>query len=107
MVYCHIAGSGFVGIGICTATAVPMSEFMVSVDGTMLPIKDVEWLKPTYKDALKVDQEIFIRVDWKNYVEEQSDGYWEKGMTSIPLVAYMLNDPTTHRKVRQHFGYKD
>lgn len=107
VVYCHIAGSGFVGIGICTATAVPMSEFMVSVDGTMLPIKDVEWLKPTYKDALKVDQEIFIRVDWKNYVEEQSDGYWEKGMTSIPLVAYMLNDPTTHRKVRQHFGYKD
>ena len=107
VVYCHIAGSGFVGIGICTATAVPMSEFMVSVDGMMLPIKDVEWLKPTYKDALKVDQEIFIRVDWKNYVEEQSDGYWEKGMTSIPLVAYMLNDPTTHRKVRQHFGYKD
>ena len=107
VVYCHIAGSGFVGIGICTATAVPMSEFMVSVDGTMLPIKDVDWLKPTYKDALKVDQEIFIRVDWKNYVEEQSDGYWEKGMTSIPLVAYMLNDPTTHRKVRQHFGYKD
>ena len=87
VVYCHIAGSGFVGIGICTATAVPMSEFMVSVDGTMLPIKDVDWLKPTYKDALKVDQEIFIRVDWKNYVEEQSNGYWEKGMTSIPLVA--------------------
>lgn len=107
VVYCHIAGSGFVGIGICTATAVSMSEFMVSVDGTMLPIKDVEWLKPTYKDALKVDQEIFIRVDWKSYVEDQSDGYWEKGMTSIPLVAYMLNDPTTHRKVRQHFGYKD
>ena len=107
VVYCHIAGSGFVGIGICTATAVPMTEFMVSVDGTMLPIKDVEWLKPTYKAALKVDQEIFIRVDWKNYVEDQSDGYWEKGMTSIPLVAYMLNDPTTHRKVRQHFGYKE
>ena len=107
VVYCHIAGSGFVGIGICTATAVPMTEFMVSVDGTMVPIKDVEWLKPTYKAALKVDQEIFIRVDWKNYVEDQSDGYWEKGMTSIPLVAYMLNDPTTHRKVRQHFGYKE
>lgn len=107
VVYCHIAGSGFVGIGICTATAVPMSEFMVSVDGTMLPIKDVDWLKPTYKDALKVDQEIFIRVEWKSYVEDQNDGYWEKGMTSIPLVAYMLNDPTTHRKVRQHFGYKD
>ena len=107
IVYCHIAGSGFVGIGICTATAVPMTEFMVSVGETMLPINDVEWIKPAYKASLKVDQEIFIRVEWKSYVEDQNDGYWEKGLTSIPLVAYMLNDPTTHRKVRQHFGYKD
>ena len=106
VVYCHIAGSGFVGIGICTATAVPMKEFTVDVDGTAVPITDVQWMKPTYKDALKVDQEIFIRVDWKSYVDDQNDGYWEKGMTSVPLVAYMLNDQTTHKKVRQHFGYK-
>jgi hypothetical protein len=84
-----------------------MPEFKVDVDGTMVPIEDVQWLNPTYKAALKVDEEIFIRIDWKSYVEDQSEGYWEKGMTSIPLVAYMLNDPSTHRKVRQHFGYKD
>ena len=30
-----------------------------------------------------------------------NDGYWEKGMTTVPLVAYMLNDKTTHRKVRE------
>lgn len=107
VVYCHIAGSGFVGIGICTATAVPMTEFMVDLDGTMVPITDVQWLKPEYKSALQVDKEIFIRVDWQSFVDDQNDGYWEKGMTSIPLVAYMLNDPTTHKKVRQHFGYKE
>ena len=107
IVYCHIAGSGFVGIGICTATAVPMKEFTVDVNGTAVPITDVQWVKPTYKDALKVDQEIFIRVDWKSFVDDQNDGYWEKGMTSVPLVAYMLNDQTTHKKVRQHFGYKE
>ena len=106
VVYCHIAGSGFVGIGICTATAVPMTDFKVDVAGVEVPITDVPWIKPSYKAALKVDQEIFIRVDWKSYVEDQNDGYWEKGMTSVPLVAYMLNDQTTHRKVRQHFGYK-
>ena len=106
IVYCHIAGAGFVGIGICTGTAVPMKEFTVDIEGTAVPISDVQWVKPVYKDMLKVDQEIFIRVDWKSYVEDQSDGYWEKGMTSIPLVAYMLNDQTTHKKVRQHFGYK-
>ena len=36
-----------------------------------------------YKDALKIDQEIFIGVDWKSFVEDQSDGFWEKGMTSV------------------------
>ena len=36
-----------------------------------------------------------------------NDGYWEKGMTTVPLVAYMLNDRTTHQKVREHFGYTD
>lgn len=36
-----------------------------------------------------------------------SDGNWEKGMTTVPLVAYMLNDKTTHQKVRDHFGYTD
>ena len=104
IVYCHIAGAGFVGIGICTATAVKMTEFMVEIDGVDTPITDADWLNPSYKSKLDIDKEIFIRVDWKNYVNDPSDGYWEKGMTSVPLVAYMLNDQTTHKMVRQHFG---
>ena len=28
-------------------------------------------------------------------------------MTTVPLVAYMLNDKTTHQKVREHFGYSN
>ena len=93
VVYCHIAGSGFVGIGICTAAAVPMTEFMVNLDGTEMPITDVNWLKPSYKDALKIDQEIFIGVDWKSFVEDQSDGFWEKGMTSVMSTLTTGYDP--------------
>ncbi len=107
IVYCHIAGCGFVGIGECTASAVFMKDFIVTVDGEEKPVASVPWLEPTYKAKLDVNKELFIRVDWKNYVEDKIDGYWEKGMTSIPLVAYQLNDQTTHKKVRQHFGYKD
>ncbi len=106
VVYCHIAGAGFVGIGVCTAAAVPMDDFTVIENGIEVPISDAQWIKPEYKTALKPDQEIFIRIAWKSYVENPADGYWEKGMTSVPLVAYMLNDQTTHKKVRQHFGYK-
>jgi hypothetical protein len=107
IVYCHIAGCGFVGIGECTASAVFMKDYMVTVEGVEKPVADAPWLEPAYKAKLDVNKELFIRVDWKNYVSDKKDGYWEKGMTSIPLVAYQLNDQTTHKKVRQHFGYKE
>ena len=106
IVYCHIAGCGFVGIGVCTAAAVPASEFTVSVNGVEMPVADAPWKGPERDFQLNPD-EIFIRVDWKSAVENLEDGYWEKGMTSIPLVAYQLSDQTTHKKVRKHFGYSD
>lgn len=107
IIYCHIAGSGFVGIGECTAVAVPMRQFMVSVDGLETPITDVPWIESSYKAKLDEEKEIFIGVEWKNYVEDLADGYWEKGMISVPMVAYMLSDQTTHKKVRKYFGYSD
>lgn len=107
IVYCHIAGAGFVGIGECTAAAVPMKQFTVTVDGAEVPITDAPWLEPSYKAKSDVDKEIFIRVEWKSFVQEQVDGYWEKGMISVPMVAYQLTDQSTHKKVREHFGYKN
>ena len=32
------------------------------------------------------------------------DGYWEKGMTSLPRVAYMPSDEATHNKVLKYFN---
>ena len=107
IVYCHIAGSGFVGIGECIATAVPMKKFAVEVNGSEIAITDVTWMQPALKAKLDEDNEIFIRVAWKSYVEDQREGYWEKGMTTVPLVAYSLSDQTTYKKVRQYFGYKN
>ncbi|MBD5460744.1 MAG: DUF262 domain-containing protein [Lachnospiraceae bacterium] len=103
-VYCHIAGSGFVGIGECTAVAVPMGQFKVDDDGETVLIGDVQWIQPDDKKKLDPNREIFIRVEWKKYVSDQSEGYWEKGMTSVPLVAYMLSDKSTYRKVQEHFA---
>lgn len=106
-VYCHIAGHGFVGIGECTSTAVPMKNFKVMVDGTSTPVADAPWESEGSKEKLDPNKEVFIGVAWKKYVTDINDGYWEKGMTTVPLVAYMLNDKTTHQKVRDHFGYTD
>jgi hypothetical protein len=106
-VYCHIAGYGFVGIGECTSTAVPMKNFKVMVHGTSTPVTDAPWQSEESKKKLDPNKEVFIGVAWKKYVTDINDGYWEKGMITVPLVAYMLNDKTTHQKVRDHFGYTD
>ena len=84
-----------------------MKQFTVAVDDTEVPITDVAWVEPAYRAKLDVDKEIIIRVDWKNFVQDQKDGYWEKGMTSVPMVAYQLSDQSTHKKVREHFGYRN
>lgn len=59
------------------------------------------------KNKIDPNKEVFIGVAWKKYVTDPAEGYWEKGMKTVPLVAYVLNDKTTYQKVRAHFGYKD
>lgn len=106
-IYCHIAGYGFVGIGECTSTAVSMKDFKVNVDGVLKCVADVPWESEALKQDLDPDREVFIGVKWKKYVTDIHDGYWEKGMTTVPLVAYMLSDKSTYKKVREHFNYID
>lgn len=103
-VFCYIAGSGFVGIGECLEAAVPMAGFLVSVDGVQMPVQQAPWVDEAAKERLDPNQEIFVRVDWKKFVRDPAEGYWEKGMVSVPLVAYTLTDKTNYQKVRKHFG---
>lgn len=77
------------------------------VYGTSTPVADTPWESENFKDKLDPNKEVFIGVAWKKYVTDINDGYWEKRMTTVPLVAYMLNDKTTHQKVRNHFEYTD
>lgn len=103
-VFCHIAGSGFVGIGECLAAAVPMTDFTVDVDGVQTPVAQAPWNSEDARNKLNPEREIFIRVKWKEFAADPADGYWERGMISVPLVAYTLTDKTTYKKVKEHFG---
>ncbi len=107
IVYCHIAGCGFVGIGECKAVAVEMKDFNVLLDGEEQPIMNVPWVNTDAKENIDERKEIFIRVEWKSYVKDKNDGYWEKGLTTVPMVAYKLSDQSTHKKVREYFKYTD
>ena len=72
----------------------------------MLPGKtswDCEWINSSAKAVIDPSNEYFVGVRWLRTVSAD-EGYWEKGMTSIPMVAYMMTDESTHNKVLKHFN---
>ena len=103
IIFCHIAGVGFVGIGICTSSEIPASSFTVSDGGIIKNILDCDWVDIEARATIDTANEYFIGVKWI-YTVPVEDGYWEKGMTSIPMVAYTMTDETTHNKVLRHFN---
>lgn len=102
LIFCHIAGAGFVGIGICTACETRAADFTVLEGDSQKNILDCEWVNTTARASIDPSNEYFIGVRWLRTVSAD-EGYWEKGMTSIPMVAYMMNDDSTHNKVLEHF----
>lgn len=103
-IFCHIAGRGFVGVGICVSTANSAANFIVDVDGVKKPVLDFTWADEDKKRALP-DNELFVGVQWISTVDA-ADGFWEKGMVSVPMVAYTMTDSFTHDKVLEHFNIK-
>ena len=102
-IFCHIAGVGFVGIGTCTSRETPASSFSVNDNGIIKNILDCDWVDQTARATIDPANEYFIGIKWI-YTVSADEGYWEKGMTSLPMVAYMMNDETTHNKVLKHFN---
>lgn len=102
-IFCHIAGVGFVGIGTSTSRETPAASFSVNDDGIIKNILDCDWADQTARATIDPANEYFIGIKWI-YTVSADEGYWEKGMTSLPMVAYMMNDETTHNKVLKHFN---
>ena len=103
VIFCHIAGVGFVGIGVCTACEIPATDFTILDGDVEKNILDCEWINRAAKVAIDPSREYFLRVRWIRTVSAD-EGYWEKGMTSLPMVAYTMNDEFTHNKVLKYLG---
>ncbi|MCI9185006.1 MAG: DUF262 domain-containing protein [Lachnospiraceae bacterium] len=101
-IFCHIQGKGFVGVGVCTCAATAPEDFYVKEGGATKPIMKCKWIDPQEKAGLNVDNEYFLGVKWFRTVPME-EGYWERGMVSLPMVAYLMNDESTHNKVLKHF----
>ena len=76
---------------------------MVEDNGVQKNIMDCSWVNPMAKAAINASKEMFLQVNWIRTTKRDL-GYWEKGMTSVPLVAYVPTDGTTHDMVLKHFN---
>lgn len=101
-VFCHIKNVGFVGVGVCVSVIAPTADFNVAVNDVEKNIMDCDWDDVAAKAAIEPANEYFLGVKWLRTVTKDF-GYWESGMTSVPMVAYQIND-TTKDMVLKHFN---
>lgn len=107
-IFCHVAGEGFLGVGLCSNTAQQLCDFKVTYNEERLNLINMELDDPSLLSRISGDEpELCVGVKWLKYVNNIEDGYWEKGMTALPGIAYVLNDGKTHKKVMEHFHITD
>lgn len=99
-VFVHSPGNGYVGVGIVTDPAVPITEFEVHGNRLLdLPLKS-PGLELHLDDPAAIEH--VVRVDWIRAVPE-SEGLWESGMFAIPASCCQLRQRFTLDRVSQHF----
>jgi hypothetical protein len=106
-VFVNIPKHGFVGVGTVTATAVPIREFTVKVDGKQIPYLDAS---PSFEDVDAVVanaddpemREIMVRVEWIKAVPK-TEAFWEKGMFANQSSVCKLRNRFTLEHLAQHF----
>lgn len=80
-----------------------MPDFTVECGGKSIPVSEASWADEEAKERLDPEKEIFIRVKWEMYVSDPKQAFREKGLTVVPLVAYMLSDKKTYARVLEYF----
>ena len=103
LIFCHIRKKGFVGVALCVAPAVHVSEFSVDDNGESRNILDVEWTDVFARELVNKESEFFLPVKWIKTVSLE-DAFWEKHLKSLPSTLYSLQNDDTYRCVLERFG---
>lgn len=108
-VFACIPKTGYVGVGTVMESAVPVRDFVVTVDGgKTVPILDA----PLKAQSMGHDAddlahcEHLVRVDWQRTVPV-SEAVWEKGMFANQNSACRLRNKFTLDTLVQRFGLTD
>ncbi len=104
-VWASIPGTGYVGVGEVTASAVGIRDFEVEVDGATMPILQAP-LQATNMEEDADDPEraeYLVRVRWVA-TRPREEAFWEKGMFANQNVVAKLRQPFTLQRLTEAFG---
>ena len=107
-VFVNIPKTGFVGVGLVTAEAVPVRDFQVEVDGGSMPILDAPHDASGMDTNVDDDEtcEWLVRVDWITTLGVE-DAIWEKGMFANQNTAAKLRNSFTLERLPDRFELED
>ncbi len=107
-VFAMIPKKGYVGVGIVTATSVPIKDFVVSIDGIEKSILDLqlkcEGLKTNLDDMDTT--EYLVAVEWLK-TKRIEDAYWVKGLRANQNSAFKLRNKFTLEKLIDFFNLEE
>ncbi|MGV9923383.1 hypothetical protein [Nocardia rhamnosiphila] len=103
-VWAAIPSTGYVGVGEVEATAVPVTEFEVQVDGRTIPILQAP-LRAAEMDEDADDpalSEYLVRIRWID-ARKRTQAVWVKGMYANQNVVTKLRHPFTLQRLAEAF----
>lgn len=103
-VFVNIPQTGYVGVGVVTAEAVPARDFVVDIDGYPKPIFETPHEAPGMANFADDDEkcEWMVGVDWIRTVRRDK-AVWEKGMYANQNTVTKLRNSFTIERLTKAF----
>jgi hypothetical protein len=107
-VWAAIPGTGYVGVGVVTAPAVPIEDFSVEVEGRVIPILEAPLRASDMADEAGDPEqcEYLARINWLD-ARPRENAVWEKGMFANQNVVAKLRQPFTLQRLVEIFAAPD
>lgn len=108
-IFVNVPSRGYVGVGRVLEEVVPMSQFMVDLDGKRVPIAEA----PMKSTGLRIESEgedkvgeHMVRVEWIKTVP-LAEAYWESGLYANQNTVTKLRNRFTLERLTKHFALDD
>jgi len=106
-VFAHVAGRGYVGIGVVTGEMLHIRDAIVTVEGEEVPLIKQPDIPSHFVEAAASDDEdvieMVVPVEW-TIARDLDEAFWEPGLFANQNTACKLTDQNTIDRVSAEFG---